>query len=132
VYVKTTLLVASRMLAACNSGSEPTRTPTDPSPPTAAPPATPRVESVAKDILDGGFHPVNTFHPHRQSQVGAATIGYVRDLWRSTIGAFGVGADVTGYRVPANLQVAYGRPWSWHVFVRYRGSVGTAAAQHVH
>ena len=43
-----------------------------------------RVESVAKDILDVGFHPVNTFHPHRQSQVGAATVGYIRDVWRST------------------------------------------------
>jgi hypothetical protein len=91
-----------------------------------------RVESVAKDILDVGFHPVNTFHRHRQSQVGAATIGYVRDVWISTIGAFGVGADVTGYRVPPNLQEAYGRPVSMHAFLRYRGSAGAAGAQHVH
>ncbi len=40
-----------------------------------------RVESVAKSILDAGFHPPGTFHRHRQSQVGALTIGYVRDLW---------------------------------------------------
>ena len=39
-----------------------------------------RVESVAKDILDAGFHPRGVFHRHRQSQVGALTIGYVRDL----------------------------------------------------
>jgi hypothetical protein len=91
-----------------------------------------RVEAVAKDILDVGFHPVNTFHRHRQSQVGAATLGYVLDVWRSPIGAFGLGADVTGYRVPANLQEAYGRPWSWHAFVRYRGRAGAPTAAHVH
>jgi hypothetical protein len=42
-----------------------------------------RLESVAKDILDVGFHPVNTFHVHRQSQVGALTGGYIRDLVRT-------------------------------------------------
>ena len=31
-----------------------------------------RAESVAKDILDAGFHP-GAFHRHRQSQVGALT-----------------------------------------------------------
>ena len=91
-----------------------------------------RLESVAKDILDVGFHPVNTFHPHRQSQVGAVTVGYIHDVWRPRIGAFGLGADVTGYGVPANLQEAYGRPWSVHAFLRYRGSAGAATAQHVH
>ena len=42
-----------------------------------------RVESVAKDILDAGFHP-GVFLRHRQSQVGALTIGYVRDLWTAS------------------------------------------------
>jgi hypothetical protein len=46
-----------------------------------------RAESVAKDILDAGFHPRGIFHRHRQSQVGALTVGYVRDLWRSRDGA---------------------------------------------
>jgi hypothetical protein len=41
VYVKTTLLVASLMLAACSSGSGPAPTPIAPSPPTSAPPAGP-------------------------------------------------------------------------------------------
>jgi hypothetical protein len=80
-----------------------------------------RLESVAKDILDVGFHPVGTFHPHRQSQINAATIGYVRDFVQNRFGAFGVGADLTGYIVPANLREAYGSsPLSVHAFVRYR------------
>ena len=79
-----------------------------------------RVESVAKDILDAGFHPSGTFHRHRQSQVGAATLGYVREVLQTRVGAFGVGGDITGYVVPPNLQDSYGRPVSFHLFVRYR------------
>jgi hypothetical protein len=79
-----------------------------------------RVESVAKSILDAGFHPPNAFHRHRQSQVGALTIGYVRDVLRSRAGGFGAGVDVTGYLVPANLEEPYGSPVSLHMFLRYR------------
>lgn len=78
-----------------------------------------RVESVAKDILDVGFHP-GAFHRHRQSQIGAFTAGYVRDWWRGTGGSIGTGADVTGHLVPANLEESYGSPVSVHAFVRYR------------
>jgi hypothetical protein len=90
-----------------------------------------RLESVAKDILDVGFHPVNTFHVHRQSQVGALTGGYIRDILRLRVGVFGVGADVTGYSVPKNLLDSYGSPASFHLFVRYRGATSSQAA-HVH
>ena len=90
-----------------------------------------RLESVAKDILDVGFHPVNTFHPHRQSQVGAFTLGYVRDVLRGArFGRFGVGADVTGYSVPSNLQEPYGSPVSFHVFLRYHGRAGVSTMPH--
>ena len=78
-----------------------------------------RVESVAKDILDVGFHP-GAFHRHRQSQVGALTAGYVRDWWRGSGGAIGIGGDVTGHLVPANLEDSYGLPVSFHAFARYR------------
>jgi hypothetical protein len=78
-----------------------------------------RVESAAKDILDVGFHP-GGFHRHRQSQVSALTLGYVRDWWRGPGGTLGSGADVTGYLTPANLEESYGSPVSVHVFVRYR------------
>jgi hypothetical protein len=90
-----------------------------------------RAESVAKDILDAGFHPVGVAHRHRQSQVNALTLGYVRDLSRRAWGAIGVGGDVTGYTVPSNLAESYGSPLSFHVFVRYRGRAGDARA-HVH
>jgi hypothetical protein len=89
-----------------------------------------RLESVAKDILDVGFHPVNTFHRHRQSQVSAGTVGYVRQLVRSRVGTFGLGADITGYIVPPNLRDSYGAPVSVHAFLRYR--LQPASPVHVH
>lgn len=92
-----------------------------------------RAEQVAKDILDAGFHPVGVGHRHRQSNVGAFTLGYVRDVVTGRYGRLGVGGDFTGYRVPANLQDAYGDPRSVHVFVRVRGRAGSPAmAGHVH
>jgi hypothetical protein len=85
-----------------------------------------RLESVAKDILDVGFHPVGTFHRHRQSQVGAVTFGYLRDVLSGRAGALGLGADLTAYAVPSNLREAYGSPLSFHAFVKYRlGPQGT-------
>jgi hypothetical protein len=88
-----------------------------------------RAESVAKDILDAGFHPRGVFHRHRQSQVGALTLGFIRDLWITRLARIGVGADATGYLVPDNLKFAYGSPTSFHFFVRVRTDRGTA---HVH
>ena len=90
-----------------------------------------RLESVAKDILDAGFHPIGTAHTHRQSQVGALTLGYLRDVASRSFGTFAIGGDVTGYRVPDNLKESYGSPWSFHVFVRYHGRAG-ARLDHVH
>jgi hypothetical protein len=92
-----------------------------------------RIESVAKSILDAGFHPPNAFHRHRQSQVGALTIGYVRDVMRTRAGGFGAGVDVTGYLVPSNLKDPYGAPLSFHLFLRYRAPRPAAGAPvHVH
>lgn len=90
-----------------------------------------RVESVAKSILDAGFHPPGLFHRHRQSQVGALTVGYVRDLLRTRAGSFGIGGDVTGYAVPANLEDSYGAPASFHLFLRYRART-PAQSSHAH
>jgi len=83
-----------------------------------------RAEWVAKDILDAGFHPIGTAHTHRQSPVGAMTLGYVRDVSTRAWGTLGVGGDATGYLVPDNLSESYGSPWSFHAFVRYRGKAG--------
>ncbi len=92
-----------------------------------------RAEQVAKDILDAGFHPIGLGHTHRQSNVGALTGGYVRDLVTGRYGRIGLGGDVTIYNVPANLQEFYGRPVSAHAFVRLRGRAGSPAmAEHVH
>ncbi len=92
-----------------------------------------RVESVAKSILDAGFHPPGLFHRHRQSQVGALTAGYVRDFWTTPDAGLGIGGDVTGYLVPENLREAYGAPVSFHVFLHYRrGPAGRAGVTHVH
>ena len=87
-----------------------------------------RVEWLDKDILDAGFHPVGVGHTHRQSRVGALTIGGVKDVASGPFGRLGLGADVTTYRVPANLRESYGRPFSMHVFVRYYGRFGSGAA----
>jgi hypothetical protein len=84
-----------------------------------------RAESVAKDILDAGFHPIGVAHTHRQSQVSALTLGYVRRIASRSFGSFGIGGDITGYIVPANLQESYGSPLSFHAFLRYHGRAGT-------
>lgn len=93
-----------------------------------------RAESVAKDILDAGFHPIGTAHTHRQSQVSALTLGYSHSLWpraSTRRGSLALGADITGYVVPDNLKTSYGSPLSFHVFVRYRGGAGQPS-NHVH
>jgi hypothetical protein len=84
-----------------------------------------RAESVEKDILDAGFHPIGTAHTHRPSRVGALTLGYLREVAAASLGSLGAGADVTGYLVPGNLKEPYGSPWSFHIFLRYRGKAGT-------
>jgi len=88
-----------------------------------------RAETVEKDILDAGFHPIGINHAHRPSLVSALTIGYVRDVVSKAWGTFGLGGDVTGYIVPDNLKESYGSPTSFHFFVRYRGRAG---AVHIH
>ena len=89
-----------------------------------------RLESVAKDILDAGFHPTG-FHQHRQSQVSAVTLGYLRNVLRTSAGSMGIGGDITAYGVPANLRESYGAPLSFHVFLRYRAPARRAEI-HVH
>jgi hypothetical protein len=83
-----------------------------------------RAETVEKDILDAGFHPIGVSHAHRPSWVTAFTGGYVRDVIAKAWGTLGVGGDVTGYIVPDNLKESYGSPASFHFFVRYRGRAG--------
>jgi len=83
-----------------------------------------RIEAVAKDILDAGFHPIGSAHTHRQSQITALTAGYIRDIVARAWGTFGIGGDISGFVVPDNLSESYGTPVSFHVFLRYRGRAG--------
>jgi hypothetical protein len=90
-----------------------------------------RAELAARDILGaGGRHPLGFTHFHPLSKVGAFTAGYVIDLVASTKGRFGVGGDVTGYTVPANLKDGYGTPSSFHLFFRYAPRASSAHAMH--
>jgi hypothetical protein len=83
-----------------------------------------RAETVAKDILDAGFHPIGVAHSHRQSRVGALTLGYAGTVAAAAFGRLSIGGDVTGYLVPDNLEESYGAPVSFHVFARYHGRAG--------
>ena len=57
--------------------------------------------------------------------VTAVTLGGVRELPRWNNVEAGIGADLTAYRVPPDMRVAYGeRPLSFHVFFRLRPPVG--------
>jgi hypothetical protein len=85
-----------------------------------------RAELVDKHILTaGGRHPPGFQHPHIFSRVGALTGGYLHRLIDRREGEIAIGADITGYRVPANLAEPYGRPVSIHVFLRWRAGLGT-------
>jgi hypothetical protein len=89
-----------------------------------------RAELATKVIIGrGALHPVGFRHPHQFSRVGALTGGYIRDLVTNRLGRFGVGGDVTGYRVPPNLEPSYGAPLSFHAFLRWRAP---QSATHVH
>ena len=67
-----------------------------------------RAEIATKSILGGGVHPPGFQHYHPHSRIGALTGGYVYDLLVTGFGRLGVGGDITGYRVPRNLQEGYG------------------------
>lgn len=85
-----------------------------------------RAELVNKDMSATGQHPPGAAHLHPLSRVGALTLGYVRDLRVAEEGRWGVGGDVTVYRVPRNLLESYGSPASFHLFLRYRPRTSAA------
>jgi hypothetical protein len=74
-----------------------------------------RLELVDKDEL----FPEAAVHP--AYRIGAYTFGGVRDLIQDHAWQLGVGADVTFYSKPAELDAAYGvYPVSFQLFVRVR------------
>lgn len=83
-----------------------------------------RGEIADKHIIGaGGLHPPGVQHPHIVSTVSALTLGYQHELWRGSAtrasSAFSVGTDITGYLVPDELEVPYGRPLSVHLYGRW-------------
>jgi hypothetical protein len=82
-----------------------------------------RTEVTAKSILGlGSLHPIGFRHFHPISRVTAGTVGYVRELPSGRWNGFGVGADVTLYRISDDLLLPYGSPRSFHIFMRWRPS----------
>jgi len=80
-----------------------------------------RAEIMKKDILTrGGYDPPGFVHPHILSLVGALTLGYERQLAATRAGTLALGADATVYARDGNLDASHGRPFSAHVFLRYR------------
>ena len=89
-----------------------------------------RGEIADKHILGaGGAHPPGQAHPHIISTVGALTVGYQHQLWRDALHAIAVGADITGYYVPSELQQAYARPLSAHIYARWNVATRSAIRQ---
>ena len=87
-----------------------------------------RAEHAQKALFGLGFHPKGFAHPHSFYAVTAVTAGYLREILSSPFGRVGIGADVTFYWMPANLEPYYGSSRSDHVFLRWKPIKGG----HVH
>lgn len=103
--------------------------------PTAASTTYGRVEVGAKELFGLGPHPKEFVHRHWFSDVNAFTFGFVKDLPAGpavavrAAGRLGVGADVTLYRMSADLLPYYASSRSFHVFLRWRP---TPIGRHIH
>jgi hypothetical protein len=93
-----------------------------------------RAELVRKEVIGLHVHtPDMPAHPTYLSDVGALTLGAVKDLRMlglDRVGRLGIGGDVTLHHMSVDLEPIYGGSKSFHLFVRWRPSV--AAPQHVH
>jgi hypothetical protein len=91
-----------------------------------------RAEFAEKELFRH-VHVGGVTEPHFYYGVTALTVGTVRDLQflgLNRIGQFGIGGDVTLYRMPTVLEGLYGGSRSFHAFVRWRPRGG--AEPHVH
>jgi hypothetical protein len=89
-----------------------------------------RAEQVTKQVIGLGFHPKGFAHPHFYSHIGALTLGAVRDLPGVRANRFGVGADLTVYRMSPEITDLYDGSYSYHVFLRWRPIL--TSTRHVH
>jgi len=81
-----------------------------------------RAELVDRFILvDFDYAARTGLERHLPSSVAALTLGYERRVFTRSRTTLAFGSDVTLHRVSANLKDNYGRPVSWHVFLRLEG-----------
>jgi hypothetical protein len=78
--------------------------------------------ATRKDFLTGRFEIVDKDDLLPEAfRVKAITGGYTRDLATGSNLETGIGANVTGYMIPAPVQPAYGaHPWGVNVYLRVR------------
>jgi hypothetical protein len=89
-----------------------------------------RIEMARKEIFGLGYHPKGFGHPHIFSDIDAFTIGAIQGLPFVRFGRVGAGADITTYRMSADMAQYFAGSRSFHVFIRWRPRVATAT--HVH
>jgi hypothetical protein len=92
-----------------------------------------RIEVARKEIFGHGVHPPGFGHPHIFSDVHALTVGAVHDLsfvGPAWLGRFGIGGDLTLYRMSPDLQPFYAGSASFHGFLRW--SLRRTGSEHVH
>ena len=70
--------------------------------------------------------------PVNLMKIGAFTLGYQHDFTVRSFGRIGLGADMTMYYVPGELQESYGAPVSFHAFLRFRVNKALAGPEHHH
>jgi hypothetical protein len=85
-----------------------------------------RLEIANKEILGIEFHKPAFAHPHFFYLLDVGTLGYIRELPWTRQGRFGIGADLTLYRMPAELAQFYATSYSYHTFLRWRPNVSAA------
>ena len=69
-------------------------------------------------LIDFAYAAATGLERHLPSFVAAWTLGYERGVVAGKHFMLGLGADVTVHRISANLRDSYGRPVSWHIFLR--------------
>lgn len=89
-----------------------------------------RAEIAVKQLFGLGLHPRGFEHPHVYSHIDSLTLGAVRDVVTARWSRLGLGADVTLYHMSADLLEYYEGSHSFHVFLRWRPNLSSAA--HVH
>jgi len=87
-----------------------------------------RAEVAGKELFGLSPHEKQFAHRHWISTIGAFTVGYSHLLARMPIA---LGADITLYHIPTDLETYYDPSRSFHVFVHWRPRTAQSVT-HVH